>query len=461
MSLIALLLACSPDPGPASDTAGTTAEVETPMPEVWGVPPAEDFDPDPHVVEVHMEATRSTIEWTEDGEAEVWTYNGQIPGPLISARVGDTVRVVFDNSLNEETTIHWHGLRIDNLMDGVPAVQDPIQPGEQFTYEFVVPESGSFWYHPHMRSYEQIERGLQGPIVIREAEETQVDKDRYFVIDDASLRNNGDFSSFHMSHMDSMMGRYGNILLVNGQSELLEDAVRPGGNERWRLVNTANARTMYATVTGASWRVIAIDGTILAEPYETERVRLPIGRRFDLEVIPDADASEAALVIQLPDDSDGWVDYPMFSGSPEGEPGASTWLDWPATELPAIEPEEQDLSLIFDAESGDDGLFEWSINGDTYADSEPLVVDQGKPSLITLKDRSGLDHPFHLHGQFFQVVERTGDSEIEPGFQDTVLVEGNEKVVIYTTFDNPGRWLAHCHILEHAEQGMIREIDVE
>ncbi|MFT4978492.1 MAG: FtsP/CotA-like multicopper oxidase with cupredoxin domain, partial [Myxococcota bacterium] len=111
-------------------------------------------------MEVHMTASETTAMWGNDETSGVWAYNEQVPGPLIHAWKGDLVRVVFTNDLPEETTIHWHGLRIDDEMDGVPAIQDPIQPGETFTYEFTPPDAGTYWYHPHVQAHEQIERGL-------------------------------------------------------------------------------------------------------------------------------------------------------------------------------------------------------------------------------------------------------------------------------------------------------------
>ena len=438
------------------------------LPTIWGVAPAEDFDPDPGVVEVHLSAAEAEMSWVDGGDTTVWAYNGQVPGPLIQVPKGALVRVVLTNDMPEdETTIHWHGLRIDDEMDGVPAIQDPVQPGESFTYEFSPPDTGSFWYHPHVRANEQIEHGLQGPLVVHEASPVAVDTERAFVMDDVALRSGGTFYPFNLanSHMDAMHGRYGNVLLVNGSPDVLTDTVRPGGIERWRIVNTANARTMYIDVTGAAWRVIALDGTLLPEPYETDTVVVPVGRRVDLEVIPDLDADQVELRFKTPGAFEGaYSSQSVFDGvvdaAPwDGEPGAGEQADWGGSALPDIEDTVQEVVLEFDGVAAGSSI-DWMVNGETYDDSEPIMVDANVPTRITITELSGQEHPFHLHGQFFQVMSRNGEPTDEPGLLDTVLIDGRDTVELYTTFDNPGRWLAHCHILEHAELGMMREMDV-
>lgn len=452
-----------------SDDAQDSGIVDAALPAVWGLPVAEDVDPDPDVVEVHLTAGFTTVQWTGDQEwTDVWAYNGSVPGPLIQAMQGQQVRVVFDNQLEDETTIHWHGLRIDDEMDGVPMIQDPVQPGGSFTYAFTPPDSGSFWYHPHVRSNEQVERGLQGAMVIHEPDAPTPARDRYFVLDDAYLRNGGAFYNFTMDHMEQMHGRFGNTLLANGQAvtgdigQPLTDTVRPQAPERWRIVNTANARTMYVDVEGASWRVIAVDGALLAEPYTVSKALLPVGRRLDLEVIPDADAATVELQIKLPGDTGNA--YPVFQGTVEGEAGDGAWLSWPAADKPAIpQTAAQEVEVVLDGYAASSGDIVWTVNGQPYGDGEAIVAQGNTPTFIRIREDAGFEHPFHLHGQYFQVVSVDGEpaDETQAGLMDTWLMEGLDEVVLYTELDNPGRWMAHCHILEHAELGMMTELVVE
>jgi len=429
------------------------------VPDVWGSAPAEDHDPDPAVVEVHLTAAPTELDLVDGGATPMWAYNGQVPGPLLQARVGDLLRVVFTNELDEPTTIHWHGLRIDNLMDGVPAIQDPILPGETFTYEFVLPDAGTYWYHPHMRGHEQIERGLQGPLVVHEAVDPEVTRDRSFVLDDIALQSDGQHYDFNLSGMDGMHGRHGTYLLTNGSTEMVTGSIEPGAVERWRLVNTSNARLIHADVQGADWRVVGVDGGILEVPYDAKDVRLPVGRRFDLEVIPHADAESVQLEVLLPRVDFGFERYPVFEALVEGDPVESPVVEWVAAPLPAREPIEQEVVLELDAAPGFTSM-KWLINGEQYGDGEPVPLQAHVPTRILISELSGAGHPFHLHGQFFEVVARNGDTDDIPGPLDTIHVAGRDELELYTTFDNPGLWMAHCHILEHAELGMMTSLDV-
>jgi len=322
-----------------------------------------------------------------------------------------------------------------------------------------VPDSGSYWYHPHVRTNVQLERGLYGAIVIHEEIDYALDKDRYFVIDDVRVDDDGDFAAVeNLQGPDGVHGRHGNMLLINGEAEPLSDTVRPSGVERWRIVNTANARTMWVTVKGADWRVIAVDGPLLPQPYTADYLRVPVGRRFDLEVIAHGDADEVSLEIMLPGES-AWNYYPMFVGSVEGEAGAGEQIDWKAPAIPPVTGVEQTTELELNVNS--DTALEWTINGDTYAEADDIRVQHNVPGEVLITNLSAFEHPFHLHGQFFQVVERNGEPAEQPGWHDTVLVEGQDTLKLLTNWDNPGRWMAHCHILEHAELGMMREIVVE
>ena len=445
-----------------SACAGSPAEELLPLPPIEGLTAAPDLDPAEDVVEVHLTASTTSVSWADGPTTEAWAYNGEVPGPLVQARVGDTLVVQFTNDLPEPTTIHWHGLRVPDAMDGVPAIQDPVQPGETFRYEFVLPDAGTFWYHPHVRAHEQVERGLQGMLVVHEREPLQDVVQRGFVLDDALIDESGSWYTFDVdnSHPLQMMGRNGNTLLVNGGSDAVQATLTPGVAERWRLVNTANARTLWAEVRGANWRVIGVDGGRIATPYTTERVRLPVGRRFDLEVIPTGRDEEVALDVVLPNRSGGWDRYPMFEASLDWTaPGTGQSLDWPTVDTSGRPEVRQEIVLDFDGRGGGANI-EWTINGRIWGQHDALEVEADTPTRIVLRDGSRPQHPFHLHGQFCEIVGRDGQAVDEPGQFDTVLLTGDDEVELFSMMDNPGRWMAHCHILEHAERGMMTEVVV-
>lgn len=439
-----------PDPEPAEPFE---------MPEFPGMVVAVDLNPDPDIVEVELIAGGNTLE-IGDMRVPVRVYDNVLPGPLIQAKVGDEVIVRFQNKLSEPTTIHWHGLRVSDEMDGNPRIVDPVQASETFEYRFVVPEAGSFWYHPHVRANEQIEQGLYGPLVVHDPADPPVDAERYFVIDDILLDNNGRPPAYLASHPEVMHGRHGNVLLANGQVPPMAIETAEGRVERWRLVNTANARTFTLALSGARFKVIGTDGGRIAEPYEAQVLRMAVGERFDLEVTFDepGDAVVEALVPTLNDAGDVvTARIPMYEATIAATGEAPRAIEWPAVEVPerAVDREEE---MTFNAFNGPAGV-RWVINGLDDPQEPIYTFDEGETVRFSIRNMQGQEHPFHLHGQWFRVLSHPDPYPV-PGLKDSVLVPGNATVEIEAYFDNPGRWMAHCHILEHAELGMMSEIVV-
>ncbi|MHB1220364.1 MAG: multicopper oxidase family protein, partial [Alphaproteobacteria bacterium] len=178
-------------------------------------------------------------------QTDVWAYDGVVPGPTLRVRQGEPVRIVVENRLTEETTVHWHGIRLPNTMDGVPGLtQPPIKPGESFTYEFTPPDAGTFWYHPHANSLQQIGRGLAGALIVEETEPVPVDRDVLWVLADWRLTADGQIASGFGNAMEAAMsGRVGNTVTLNGGVPA-DEKVRAGERVRLRLINAALARIM-------------------------------------------------------------------------------------------------------------------------------------------------------------------------------------------------------------------------
>lgn len=470
-----LALSCSSKksdtaPPPVNDASAAVPDAgfgpEVPLPSVWGTAVLQDINPDPHVVEVNLTAAPATIEIAPGANLDMWTFNGSVPGPLLHARVGDEVIVHFRNELAEPTTIHWHGLRIPSEMDGSPRVQEPVPAGGEFTYRFKVPEAGSFWYHPHVRSFDQIERGLSGPIIVRAADEPEFDQERIVFSDDILIRNGqiapGNPQSF------GMPGRGGNAMLVNGKDSIdsaghanVRAKVAQGTVERWRLYNPSNARTMMFHIEGAKVRIIGTDGGLIKTPQTPKIIELAVGQRYDLEVTYDRPGTVIMynrMFVVAADGGIGETDMETFAVDVEaGDKTPRTIVYPPIAELPnrAVDREVQ---LEFNAVVVNNKLV-WQINGQDGSSHmhEPMFTfKKGETIRMKLVSQTGPPHPFHLHGQFFAV-----EGDTLGGLRDTVLVTTGTPTNITAFMDNPGRWMAHCHILEHSELGMMTEFVVD
>ena len=431
------LVACgssssAPPPPPAAAPAPVPETPAWVMPDVLGVNALADENDDPNIVEVTLTAGTSSTTYLPGKKAQVFAYNGMLPGPVLKAKVGDHVIVHFKNKLAEATTIHWHGLRISDQMDGSPRVQTPVKPGATFTYDFVVPDAGSFWYHPHINTAEQVEKGLYAPIVVFDpAKDPTYDAERFLVLDDIRLEDDGTISP--QSKMDGMMGgRFGNMMLTNGRP--VKEAVasaEQGTVERWRIVNSANARTMVIGVEGASFRVIATDGGLLPEPYTTSKITVPIGQRYDLEVTYDRPGS-AKLV--------NWVDSADANGNPTTVKMTSFAVDvaasdrvprdiaYPSVTFPDRMPDGK-ATITLDAVQSND--MPWTINGKSDPMAPLFTWPQGATIDVTIVNNVQMEHPFHLHGQFFQILDAK-----QPGLKDVVLEMGMMGEVFVTPDPN-------------------------
>ena len=220
-------------------------------------------------------------------ETAVWSYNGMVPGPEIRVRQGAHLRITVENRLAEETTVHWHGLRVPNPMDGVPHLtQKPIAPGGTFVYEFDVPDAGTYWYHPHQRSFEQVGRGLYGPLIVEEENPIQVDRVVTWLLDDWRLLPDAQISDDFGNFMDaSHNGRVGNTVTVNGRIQE-NFAVRAGERLRLRLINAANARIFALEFQDHRPLVIALDGQPV-EPHEPDGGRVVLGPAMRADLVID------------------------------------------------------------------------------------------------------------------------------------------------------------------------------
>jgi FtsP/CotA-like multicopper oxidase with cupredoxin domain len=418
-------------------------------------------------------------------ETAVWAYNGTVPGPEIRLRQGGRLRVVVENKLDEETTVHWHGLRVPNAMDGVPHLtQKPIAPGASFTYEFDVPDAGTYWYHPHQRSFEQVGRGLYGPLIVEEREPIAVDRDVTWVLDDWRLLADAQISDDFGNMMDaSHNGRVGNTVTINGRIRETFD-VRSGERIRLRLINAANARTFALDFNGHAPQVIALDGQPV-EPHVPADGRIVLGAAMRADLVVDMTGKPGArftvrdtfyrgLEYQLLDIVYGAE--PLRGQPPEG-PIALAPNTMPEPDLKAAERHEVAFgggmmggmmtAMMGGRRMDMRGLMQngmaWTVNGVAakgHVHDPFLTLARGRTCVLALHNDTAWHHPIHLHGHSFRVIRRNGAPTRYREWQDTVLLNPRERAEIAFVADNPGDWMFHCHILEHQAAGMMGVIRV-
>ena len=405
----------------------------------------------------------------------VWAYGGQVPGREIRIRQGQRLQVAVDNRLAEETTVHWHGIRLPNAMDGVPHLtQKPIQAGGSFLYDFVAPDAGTYWYHPHHNSSRQVGRGLYGALIVEEHEPIRVDRDITWLLGDWRLLEDGQISDdFGSMHDKSHAGRIGNTVTINGRPPA-PLAIRSGERVRLRLINAANARIFGLEFDGHKPRIIAFDGQPV-EPHEpTGQILLGPAMRIDLILDMVGDPGSRFVVA---DNFYKGLEYPLTTIDYGGKPLRSQLLDapvrLPANPLP--EPELQPASrhgVLFSGgmnsgrpmdEAMMRGGMAWAINGVAASDHvhKPMMtLARGGTAILDLNNDTAWWHPIHLHGHSFRVIKRNGKPTAHKEWQDTVLMPPHETAEIAFVADNPGDWMFHCHVLEHQAAGMMATLRV-
>ncbi len=442
----------SAQPDLAGELAGAYPEVAT---------------PNGTVKEFAIVAAETEVALSDGHSLRVWAYNGTVPGPTLRVRLGETLRVKFTNQLPQETTIHWHGVRVPNAMDGVPhATQPPIAPGESFVYEFTPKDAGTFWFHPHVRSSEQVERGLYGLLIVEDLVPPPYSRDVTWILDDWLLTPERQIvPQFNSPHELGHDGRWGNVLTVNGRTDTRLQ-VSSGERIRLRLLNSSNGRVYVPDLGGLQAKIIAVDGLYTREPVALGRFELAPGNRLDLDievtgggrslVVSDVYSQRRVNPLAEIHVDGGARPAPSFASPARTPvPAWSTALTMPVTH-----------EFRLNARRGGPLGLEWTIDGKAFAghehahDHHGLVLPRGKWARLRFVNDSARLHPFHLHGMFFKVIARDDVAVDEGFFRDTVLIHGGETIDIGLVPLDAGEWMMHCHILEHAEAGMMTMISV-
>jgi FtsP/CotA-like multicopper oxidase with cupredoxin domain len=440
------------------------------------------------VRELRAAVSRQAIR--EGAPTEVWSFNDSCPGPVLRFKRGETVEMLVRNELPRVTTVHWHGIRLPNAMDGVPHVtQAPIRVGDKFEYRFTVPDAGTYWYHPHQSSFEQVPRGLYGALIVEEDKPLEVDREELWVLSDFKLdKRNKPIEDYGKVLDFGSGGRLGNTFVINGvaagKHRKLE--MRPNERVRLRLVNAASARIFHLSFAGHDPIVVSYDGQAVApQPIPNGILELGPGQRTDLVIDASAPSGSAFAIMdhrdkgtQLatiayagkpvraaplpmtraiapnalpePDIAKASAHFLVFEGGVLGQPA-----------IGRVDGKSLDVKHIMEQH----GLT-WTMNYTAQHEHammhEPLFrFDRGEHVTIKMLNHTDFEHPMHMHGHFFKVYALNDRKLAEPLWRDTVMIDPKGSVDIAFVADNVGEWMFHCHILDHAAGGMMGTVVVD
>ncbi|MFO7179830.1 MAG: multicopper oxidase family protein [Pseudomonadota bacterium] len=425
---------------------------------------AVDLDPHPNVTSVKLRAAPASVEILPGIETDVLAYSGSLPGPLIRAKRGDRIRIEFENGMSLPTTVHWHGMRVPNDMDGVPH-HGPllVQPGAGFVYEFDALDASLFWYHPHHYSLETIGAGLYGPLLVEDPDEPELGDEVVLVLSDISLDQNGALYRHPNDRETVAAGRDGNVVLVNGRMKPRLEALS-GRRQRWRIVNSARSRYFRLSLPGHTFIQIGSDHGRIESPIEVAEPLMVPGERLDLLVEPRGEPGTTLELRALPVARGNSLPQSELITLLEMEfvgVGSSPPLPDLTRPLAPIDATGATVVEIGLTMGERDGVVEMGINGIPYGQSEPLHARVGETQVLRVMSESGFSHPFHLHGFVFQELDANGVPVRPLKLKDTIEVPPLSVVDLAVTYDNrPGIWMFHCHILDHAEAGMMGELVV-
>ena len=393
-----------------------------------------------------LSAGTATITLSSGRKVAAWTFNGQVPGPPITANVGDLVEVRLRNTdIRSGVTLHWHGYDVPAGEDGVPGLtQEAVLPGQEFVYRFLADRPGTFWYHTHEVSDLGVRMGLYGTLVVGPPA-AGVD-------------------------LTLPVHTFGGRTVFGVDDRPLDRRVSPGTPVRLRLINTDNTPHRF-TLDGTPFRLVAVDGTDVNGPGELDRVglRLAAGGRYDLsftmptasDVVlhtddrtPSVRLTRQAAAATTAQDTKAWPDLDLTTyGTPA------------ATPFTAADTFDRRFTLVLDrglSLAGGRPMYAYTVNGQAFPSIPTEIVSTGDLVRITVVNRSRDIHPWHLHGHRVLVLSRDGRAPTgSPLWLDTFDLQPGEVWEVAFRAANPGLWMNHCHNLIHADQGMALHLAYE
>jgi FtsP/CotA-like multicopper oxidase with cupredoxin domain len=398
---------------------------------------------------VRLVARQGKVKLASGRVIDGYSINGKTPGPTIRVRQGALVEIHLRNAnVAEGVALHWHGVDLPNAEDGVAGVtQDAVLPGQSHVYRFVAEDAGTYWYHSHQISHEQVIGGMFGALIV---------DDRPPSLGPPPIR---DFTA--IAHT------YAGMRTLNGQDGVLTDYLALGTNTaRVRIINTDNGTLQ--TWLSTAYKVEAVDGRAINEPtwVTGKRLAVPAGGRADLIVrVPEKGAarvqvgSATALVIRGHEGAE--------PPKPAQPAESLDLLSYGQPKKEAITSAKPDRTFQYsigrrlgflDGEPG----FWWTVNGHLYPDIPMFTVREGDVVKFHIDNHSGESHPMHLHGHHALVVARDGKPVTgSPLWVDSIDVENNQTMDLVFRADNPGIWMDHCHNLTHAAEGLVAHLMYE
>lgn len=449
-------------------------------------------------------------------EQTMLSYGESIPGPTFRVKQGDKVTVNFQNDINMETTVHAHGLRQDVKMDGTPTMsQDPVKVGDTFKYEWSFPDPGVYWYHPHIREDYQQGSGMYGAIVVEPKTADYwpaVDGEQTLILADALVDDTGRLVPFSNTADHTLMGRYGNLMLINGKTNWQAE-VKANTVQRFYVANASSARPYRFALDGVKLKIVGSDNGRVGSERFVDAITLSPGERYIVDAVfektgaiaiknnaPDVlttmgtiKVTENALTSPLlasftslrtnKDVSDEIaslaskvavskrlsLDMTMDMGSMSGKmSGGHMMGDGSMMDSNGITVDPETAGIEW-ADTGVSATgVKWKITDQDTNKSNSDVkweFNKGDVVRITIKNDANsmhsMQHPIHIHGQRFAVVNKNGNANTDIEWKDTMTIPSGQIYELLVLMDNPGEWMFHCHIAEHLETGMAIGFEVQ
>jgi bilirubin oxidase len=439
----------------------------------------------PHrTVELDLVAAPAQLTLRPGTTTPAYAYNGSVPGPTLELQEGDRVIIHFRNELPEPTTVHWHGLHLPFVADGSPF--HPVAPGETYDYEFTVRpgSAGTYWYHPHPHHSTgwQVTKGLYGAVVVRAADDPLAGiPERVLMLADNRLLEDGSLDlpekTSLQSRYDFENGREGDLVFVNGAIRPTV-TIRPGEVQRWRIINASAARVYRLALPGHTLLHVGTDGGLFERPVERDEITVAAAERVEVLVRGTGAPGSVSVLQALPYDryihqtrpADWQATRELLELRYAAEPvartaaaGGSTDAEMAPFTIPATLRPVPELDTLAATATRVISFSQGMINGKLMdMDRVDVHAKLGATEIWEVENLVGMDHPFHLHGFQFQVIDRNGVPEPFRSWKDVVNVPKHEVVRLIVRYDDyPGKWMFHCHILDHEDHGMMGVLQVD